>query len=287
METDGMVEDAFPSDIWARFGFTDTDAAVAEALDGLKEWERFHGAPRNMELVESFCRTVLPEGDYYVYGAGTHSRTLLGTLASQKRLRIRGIVDRMADRLGSFLGYDVVAPEALTSRRFDYVLLSHSSYEEEMHAALIAAGVPPSRIIALYGNPDFHAFSRPAVDALVRRVTGRRYDYVVISSSTTEILGDETLARVFPPDRTLRIEASRGGSKRTSTLFETVDVEESLTALDRLLSACRPRAVYVSSVLYKNFLGMFIKARHPHTVVVNCATTPPCGRIATLPTCSA
>jgi hypothetical protein len=261
-----MPVPVFPEDLWAARGIPagfDADAAPAELLPLLDQ--RF-GAPRNLGLAERFCRDEIPAGRIFVYGAGNHTRALLPALRRRTGLTILGIVDRMAATLKQFEGLEVVAPERLARRAFDYILLSHGQYEVEMRDRLREAGIDDGKIVPIYLSRSFRAL---ASGALSSRVAGRGCEHVIVSTSRDSVIGDRALASLFPPDRTLNLFMGRPDAWPPGGLYEAIDLEESLDALCAAIETLAPRTIYLRPVIYKNFYGMVLQHRFPQIRVIH------------------
>lgn len=257
-----ITDRPFPDDVWSDAGITDHARAMSEARSALAEAGHWFGASRSDDVLTDFV-AGLPDGDVFLFGAGTHTERLLDRLRVRRGIRIRGIVDRLADFMDGAFGYEVITPAALADRAFDYVLLSHTAYEAEMTEALIAQGVPADRIVPIYANPAFATLARTVPAQAAAALGGRRADFVVISNSAGRIVSDRRLAEVLPPDRTVEIYFGRTGEAGDPGPFERVCAMESLDVLGALLGALRPRAIYLRGIIYKAFLGSWILERFP------------------------
>lgn len=263
------LEREFPTDLWAEQGFAegfDIDVAARSYLPVLDA--RF-GASRDINLVEEYCRDFLPSGRIFVYGAGTHTKALMPILRRQAGLEILGIVDRLATSVSEFEGAPVIPPEALASRDFDYVLLSHTQYETEMAERLSGLGIRGSKIVPIYANDRFRAFSGAALFKRIASFGARDVENVIINCTRDSIVADAELQALLPPDKTIRLFMGRPDSWHEGGPYEAIDLHESLDALCAVLRALKPRTVYVRSIIYKNFLSMVIKERFPEIFLVH------------------
>lgn len=254
---------------WAAAGGGGHGPALANALGRLDDLELLFGAPRDFDVTAAFLRETLSGGRWLIYGAGTHTTLVLDVLERLPNIRVVGIVDRLAERLGQFRGYDVISPEDIHKIAYDGILLSHGSYEDEMQERLTAAGVPAERVVAIYANPAFHRLAAPATARRIKRFAGRRFDALVVRCSPLSVIPDEALASVLPPDRTLRVYMGRGGMDDPGGPFESVDFDESLTALAALIRQTRPKIVVMQCIIYKNYLSYWLKARFPDLAVIH------------------
>lgn len=240
---------------------------MEEAAELLGLIERFHGMPRDPDLLRRFCMETLPAGRLLIYGAGTHTARVLDILSGRPDIRVVAVLDRLADGVRTFGGLPVVPPESVRGLQFDHVLAAHTSYEMEMRGTLRGLGVPEGRIVQIYSNPAYRRIAMDLVDALAGQ-GGSALDCLVVSCSRTVIVPDSTLAGLLP-GRTLMAFLGRHDDFFESDAFETVDLRESMTALRHLIAQTRPRIVYVRSIIYKNFIAMAVKAWFPHIVVVH------------------
>lgn len=262
-------KDDFPENLWASVGLVDKRTCMRQAKQSLGEIERLYGAPRDPALVESFLSSQIPEGRLLVYGAGTHTPPVLDVLRRQPRSTIVGVVDRMAEQLESFEGYDVFTPQEAIRLNYDYILLSHGTYEDEMLELLLALGVSAQQIIPIYIHPAFHEFANRMVPERFRRLAGRRVDTLIVSCTPTVVVPDWELAAIFPPDRTLNLHLGRPDSFDPSGLFETLDLHESLHDLSWIIRETQPKSIYIRSIAYKNYLGYWVKQRFPKITVIH------------------
>jgi hypothetical protein len=267
-------EAEFPDDMWAAAGVGGDAAArrgnLARAAQDFDLLERLNAAPRNPDLVAAFLDEASLEGRVLVYGAGTHTRMLLPMLARRPRTRVLAIVDRMAREMRRFEGLDVITPEEAAASDFDWILLSHGTYEDEMMERLISLGVPPERIAPIYMHPQFlrRAADKVAGD-LRRKFAGRRIETLLVTCSPLKVVSDETLALAFPPETTLNAYFGRPDELSAVGPFETCDLDESLLGLAWIIENLKPKTVYVRCVIYKNYLAGLLKHRYPHLRVIH------------------
>ncbi len=269
---DTSPRERFPEDLWREVGFPDTEAALAQVPDAVSRIERFHGARRDPALLQAFVEE-LPAGRILIHGTGTHSDILLPLIRARRGLEVIGFIDRRAESLGEVAGLPVLSPAEAARSSADYILLSHTSYEMEMGESLLDAGVAPARIFPIYAHSRYRDLANQRADGdlerLLSKLGGRPIDTVVVTCSPTVVVGDDDLAAVTDPARTLQIYAGREDGTVLESPFETVSVAESLDLLKALLQRLRPANVYVRSILYKNFLGMLIRHWLPRAVIVH------------------
>jgi hypothetical protein len=262
-------KDGFPEDMRAFAGLGDKRSRMEHARLSLDDIERLYGAPRDPALVENFLNHQVPEGRLLVYGAGTHTPFVLELLQRHRRITIVGIVDRMGEQLRTFQGYDVFTPQEIAGLAYDHILLSHGTYEDEMLETLLTLGVPMERIIPIYIHPAFHDLAKQAAFQHFNRFKGRHIDTLIVSCTPTVVVPDWELSAIFPPDRTVNLHFGRPDSFDPSGPFETLDLHESLHELARIIQDTRPKTVYIRSIIYKNYLGYWIKQRFPKIKVIH------------------
>ncbi|HYE50528.1 MAG TPA: hypothetical protein VEB20_13125 [Azospirillaceae bacterium] len=231
--------------------------------------DRLYGAARDVGFACDHVAQTFPSGRVWLCGAGTHTRELLARLRGQARIEVAGIVDRLAPAIGEMEGLPVVLPSALAQMDFDYVVVAHTSYETEMAAALIEAGLPPARLRLLYSDPAYRSRSARHMAGRLAGLRPGSVDLVVVQCAHSTIVSERALARIADPARTLVVYMGRGYAYVPSTVFPSIDLSESLDALRVLLDTLDPAAVYVSTIIYKNFLGPLVKHWGPHRRVVH------------------
>ncbi len=267
-----MHEDhGVPEDVWSARGLVDDRAALAAATAQLPALLRAYGAARDRATVARFCRDQLPDGRILVSGAGTHTAFLLDQLAHRPGIKVIGLIDRIAARVGARHGLPVVTAAEAARRSFDYVLLSHTSYEGEMRRALKAAGIEPACIRAIYGDPVYGRMAAAAPDWQRRLevLAETPVDVLIVTCDTGSLVSDRALASVFPPERTLRLYFGRDDAAPVQAgPFPVLDLQESLARLFAVVAAVRPRAIYVQSIVYKNFLGSALRINFPDLTVI-------------------
>jgi len=257
-------------DLWERCGIP-KGIQIDETLPAvLAEIKRRYGAPRgDMELLSAFIRDVLPPGRYLIYGAGEHTRALLPLLIHRTDIEVRGLLDRLAPAIGSFEGLPVYPPRDVAGLTADWILISHGSYESEMIETLLASGVAPARIIPIYTNPVFRDLCRGFFqERILSRLPGG-VDFLVVTCSHLSLASARQIGRLFPADRTLYVHLGRPDSAGMPTEHQTIDLRESLDALAALVERVRPRTIYLSTIIYKNFLGLYLKALYPEIVLIH------------------
>ncbi|MBB6252268.1 hypothetical protein [Nitrospirillum iridis] len=257
---------AVSSALWKRAGVPPRPGLAEMAV--LERWAlTWHGAPRDADLAARYCRTALPGGRILLYGAGTHTAWLLDVLRGVPEIQLLGVLDRMAGSMTEFRGLPVHAVATAGQLGADYVLVAHTSFEQEMVTALAAAGYPRDRIRTLYSDPAYAALAEERIAGLAAAVDGG-VDHLVVSSARSEIIPDALLSRLHGCGRAVQAFVGRADGLPPDGAFDMVDLRESVAALKRLVQRLRPRTIYVRTIIYKNFLLPLLKHWSPGSVVV-------------------
>ncbi|WP_148293811.1 hypothetical protein [Azospirillum sp. B4] len=253
-------------DLWDRAGVP--QRPDLEDMAALERWAlAWHGPPRDSDLAERFCRTALPAGRVLLYGAGTHSAWLVDVLRGVQGVDAVGVLDRLAGSVTEFKGLPVHAAATAAQLRADYVLIAHTSFEQEMVTALAATGYPRDRIRTLYSDPAYATLAAERIAALAAQVDGG-VDHLVVTSARSEIIPDALLARMQGDGTAVQVFVGRADGLPVDEVFRVVDVRESVAALKQMVQRLRPRTIYVRTIIYKNFLLPLLKHWSPTSVVV-------------------
>lgn len=261
----------FPEDFWdvIRPVIGDyPDDQIAALAD---EVTQYFGGPRDIQLVRDFLTRGLPPGRIYVYGAGTHSEAIYNTLSSARDVVVLGFLDQNAERLGRFHGHEVITPEMVLERDFDYILISYEHMETKLADRLQRLGVPPSKIAAIYSNPDYIRFATDAYfNDIQRRLSAAPFEYVIVRSRVHEVIADEALARIFPPEKTLVIHI---GPKHRANLderwFWSINVQQCMALVAKLLTAINPKTIFLSTEQEYDLAYFVIRHALPNTRLIH------------------
>lgn len=267
MELDTL---SFPDDFWSVVRPLLSSDHARQTLELADEVEEYFGGPRDIGIARQFIRNHLPPGRIYVYGAGLHSENIVDILTHRDDLDVLGFLDRDADRLKTFHGYEVLAPERIVELDFDYVLISYQRIEATMVDRLRQLGVPAAKIHTIYSDPGFIAtavaeqFSR-----IERRLDGRRFDHVIVRSGIHEVVPDSVLVELFPPETTLVIHI--GPAKPTVAIspFWTIDAQGCAALAARIVKALRPKTVYLSTAQEFELFYFPIRRAVPDTQLIH------------------
>ena len=210
--------------------------------------------PRDNGLVRRFIAETLPAGRILVYGAGTLGRELLPVIEARPGVQIVGFLDRNAERMTDFEGYDVFAPDTAASIDCDYVLLAHQSQERHMSEALLAAGVPRHAIRLIFGAPDFAGFTEAWVNEKIAALPTRA-SAVVIGTlpEYNSIIHDEFLEELLPSQDTWVMYFGRREIRTDDELtksFRLFDCHQSLTMMRHALERLQPKFIYLKATLH-------------------------------------
>lgn len=259
----------FPHNLWADTGVWPPSAVLAEVEGTLNDCRYHYGAARDIAALAVFVREVLPNGVYYIFGAGSHTRILLEMLSVRPGIVVKGIVDRLAAAVGEAFGLPVVPVSDLPGNSFDYVLLSHTAYEREMAEALVDAGIPCDRILPIYTHAGYIPHASAASRRIAVDLAGRHADAVIVTSAGSQILSDNELTRVLDPARTVQLSMMRSVDYSKSSIFETIDLLESLDLLRQAIHILSPKLIYLRGLIYKTYIGSFLLHHFPEVTLVH------------------
>lgn len=231
--------------------------------------DRYYAAPRLFDLVEAFVRHDLPPGRLLVYGAGTTTARLLPILAERGDIEVVAIIDQSAALIGSFAGFPVVAPDAVSGLRFDRVLLAHTEREGEMTRRLLAQGVPAEKLVPVFADPAYRRRANDWLDTAVAAAAGRRVDHVVITCTNDTIVPLTQLVRYLPAERTVHLYMWRPDTHTEPSPYDVVMGYQSVELMMRLLHAWRPKLVYLASWIATEHLFIALRAGLPQAKLLH------------------
>ena len=250
--------------VWDR-----SPAALRRALPTMLLEELVHrGAPRDLDVARDFLRRSLPPGELLVHGAGTHTAALLEQLASLPGIRLVGVVDKYAAKFDGFHGLPVFTPEDARSLRFDRILLSNELWEEAMRSSLVEAGVGTERIRSIYADPRYETLTEGVSErALAELPEPGSHPYVIVDfvRDNQRVVGDETLERVLPAARTVRLFSER--HRVAQGPFRSHGFRHSHRLLLEMLRRLRPRAVYLRTFTEDNPVGALVRRFLPEVAL--------------------
>lgn len=254
----------FPADLWSPIRPLLDRPVKEQAATLANEVVLYFGGPRDLRLARAFLGTALRPGVIYVYGAGSHSQAILAALTQRSDVTVAGFIDQRAAELKSLGGHEVITLEQLVGRSYDYILVSYDRIEAKLVDRLVAAGVPPERIQTIYSDLRFIDLATEQHFArLVPLLAVTQFDHVIVRSGVHEIVSDEMLARIFPPERTLMIHIGMPTKRPTAGYFWFVDASESMTMLTRILQRVQPKVVYAATAREYDLCTFVVKAAVP------------------------
>lgn len=234
-----------------------------------------HPPPHYPELLRSYIATGhLPPGRYLIYGTGHVTRDALPALASGP-FEIVAFLDRNAPAIGCYCDRPVILPEDAPAQIFDHVLILHLTDEESMQKRLLAAGVPAEKIVTLQMNHRYRGF---VIDQRFKHFRERypgEVPYLIVSSLAAQwsIVPHQTLARLFPPARTVHL--FMGSYRQIETydndLYEAFCCMRSVELLSRCIDTIRPKVIYLktSPHAHSEYLFSFLKSKFPKITIIN------------------
>lgn len=260
---------SYADDLWNNFA---EDPSLINICD--EQIAESYAAPRTFNLCSAFVTQKLPSGRIYLYGAGTHSASLLPVLENRHDIELLGIVDmRGGPDLKLFYGYEVIAPSELKALKFDYVLLSHVDREPEMASTLLTLGVSAKHIKRLYSDPEYKDFALshkdmwPGLPKLDTAAT------VIISTASTRncLIPGSVLQDVFVKEDTFELFMGRQSEWSDEGEFVKINLYQSLLLLDEVLTSVQPKLIYFRNTVQASLpsLSIYLRTHYPDIAVVH------------------
>lgn len=258
---------SFPSDFWSIIRPYIDDDTNDQLASLSEEVVQYFGGPRDIQLVCEFLAKTLPSGRIYVYGAGSHSEAIFSTLTSMDNITILGFLDRAAKTISEFHNIPVILPEEVVNHEFDYILISYDRMEMELVDRICRLGIPRDKIQTIYSCPDYISFASDVYFSyLQRRLKAVSFEYVIIRSRVHEIINDEALARIFPPEKTLTIHIGpRHLANREERWFWCFDVQKCMALASRILKEINPKLVFLSTEQEYDLAYFMVRHTLPQT----------------------
>lgn len=230
----------------------------------------YFGGPKDLQSACEFIKEKLKPGAIFVYGAGTHSRAILGALASRTDITVTGFIDQRAIELGEFEGRPIIVLEDLAAQTFDYVLISYNRIEKKMVDRLQAAGVPIEKIVPIYSNPEFMEIATvKRLERYAARLDNGKFDFIIVRTGVHEVLSDHFLMKIFPPERTLMVHIGPADNRPTEEFFWSVDVQESMSLLAAILRRVQPKIVYAATAREYDLCSFVVKDAVPNAYFIH------------------
>lgn len=239
--------------------------------------EYFHtemAAPRDQDLALAHLARLPLQGRVWIYGGGSFTRAVLPHLRARTDIQLEGIVDRNSRWVVTDSGLPVIAPTQLTTREFDHVLVAHVSREPDMVEALTENGVPATKIVRLFGNPDFAAAALAARSAeTCSQAAALAPDYLILDTTgmSWQLIPDADLARLLPPERSLKLFLGRQEHYADHGIYPTLDLKQSASLAAEVMRTLRPKTVYLRTTCQLNGDGypVLIREAAPDAVLIH------------------
>jgi len=225
-------------------------------------------APRDLSRALGFAASLPLSGPLLVYGAGTHTRALLGVLRQRADTDVMGVVDQRAPDLRGFEGLPVVEP-ASAAARSERVLAAHPLHEPDMIDTLLRSGTARRRIIPLYGHPAYAAAALADERARLLRELPRRAEIVLVGSRSWSLIDDDDLAGVLSPASTVHLHFDATEPFSDGGVFRSHAMNGSLVLLKDALRRLAPRVVFLRTRIETNFLALFIRRWFPEIRLIH------------------
>ncbi|MBK1840782.1 hypothetical protein JHL17_25590 [Azospirillum sp. YIM B02556] len=232
--------------------------------------------PCDFDMTVAYVQAMaLPPGRYYLYGTGQLTRAILPHLAAKPGVTVAGFLDRNAPAIVHFAGAEVIVPDDLSSRSFDYVLPVHLLDEAEMVGRLRTSGIPADKILRIQSDPGYRRFA--VAGLMARHDIDRlgRMDACIVSTLARQwsVVPHSVLARLFDPTRTINLFYGNEGHTATfkDDVFPVIDCRRSLDALLTALRRLQPRVIYLKASTHSHTeaLTLILKREFPDTLQIN------------------
>lgn len=235
------------------------DEALAAAVARLSVE---YAARRDVEIAVSVLDAVLPARRFWIYGAGTHTATLIERMRAPER--VAGIVDAFPGERHSFCGFDILSVADFARRTDEIVFVAHPAREGEMVDTLLASGIARHNIVTLYQSAAYVRAVPPPRDLPAGPVPA-----AIVGDTRYIVIADAVLAEVLDPATTPYFAFEWHAQPKPDGPFRKIDLGKSLDHLAAALRACRPRLVYVRGFIQTAFLAYFVRQILPDCVLVH------------------
>ena len=213
-------------------------------------------APRDQDLAFEMCRDVLDQFDnVLIYGGGLHTQHLYKTLTPAQKTKIAGVIDRRPATVRGLDDVPVVTIENASSLNFDNVLIAHPVRELDMEADLKDAGFGDKNLIKIYGQEAYSAKSLAKHSSeITKDAVIREPDYVVLDTigMTWQLLDDESLTTILPPEKTVKLYQGRPEHTPPSGPYHMIDMRQSVAVLINVLKKLQPKVVFLRTTVQLN-----------------------------------
>lgn len=260
---------SYADDLWDHFAH---DPNLIHACN--QQISEIYVAPRTFDLCKEFVLHHIPGGRIYLYGAGTHSASLLPILEKRHDIKLLGIVDmRGGPELNEFFGYEVISPDDLPGLKFDYVLLSHVDREPEMGAVLLNLGFDDQRIRRIYSSQDYINFCISHKELWPSLPELKRADTIIVSTASPRncLIPNDVLQDVFAKENTLEFFMGRQSEWSDGGGFKKVNLYQSLMLLDEVVRSTQPKIIYFRNTVQASLpsLSMYLQKQYPNVLVIH------------------
>ena len=228
---------------------------------------RSRWSPRILAVAAEYLADRLEniDGDFFVYGAGSHTRELFKhPQLAPYRSRCAGCLDVRAATCDSqdALGWPVFHPDRLDDLPPIPIVLSHHEFESSLEAVLIARNVAPARVVRLYTAPEYRKriepHSRAYLDAI--RPANGNDRIAIITARPTSIVPSCMWEWVAEQTTSLiQFDMTRNGA-RLSAQIDYQNCKQSLSWLIAGIAKYRPKMIYVyDQFTTGNVIGLLAK----------------------------
>lgn len=231
--------------------------------------------PRDQDIAFDICRHVLDTHTRVVlHGGGLHTQNLFKTLSDDQKGNIAGIIDRRPATVRGLGDVPVVTIEDAHTLDFDTVLIAHPTRELDMEADLKAYGHGDKTLVKVYGSDDY---AQKALDkhanAISEAVLSHNPDYLILDTTgmTWQLIDDETLSSILPPDKTVKLFQGRPEHTPPVGPFPMVDMRQSVQVLIDVLKRVQPKTVFLRTTVQLNTdaYAVVVKESVPDTHLIH------------------
>jgi FlaA1/EpsC-like NDP-sugar epimerase len=103
--------------------------------------------------IDNAKRMIVSRPKVLIFGTGQYCKEFYAEHADTSRMfEVVAFVDNDETKVGQrFFDRPIVAPEAIPTFDYEYMLISTRDYYEEVHRQLMGTGAPPEKVFALEG----------------------------------------------------------------------------------------------------------------------------------------
>jgi hypothetical protein len=233
--------------------------------------------PRDLATVVDFLSEELAGRNYYLYGAGTHSKALLEMIQGKPLLTgLLGILDRQPQSGQKIHGFTVFPASKGLEDEDALIVLSHAEFEDNMEDDLLTLGIAPERILSVYQNDKYGALAdenlAEQLNSRLEKVpaAGSKKRIAVVSARNRRILDSRTVSELREQFQWISINMERIDQGFDDTAYDvTLPAFNGISVCLKYLAALQPDLIYVQEHYSSgNFLPIIPKLFFPQKTVI-------------------